>query len=256
MADKILVIGDSCTDIFIYGDIERICPEAPVPVFIPTHTTKNPGMAKNVVMNFNTLGIDVDIITNNNEIKKTRYVDNRSNQIVLRVDDHDYCSRIKKAELEKVKNYDIVVISDYCKGFLNEDDIDNICSNSRIIFLDTKKRLNGWSLSADFIKINELEYKKNYEFLERGIGYEDKLIITRGRKGCEYMGEEFPVKEVHVKDVSGAGDTFMTGLVYEYMNSKDIRKAINFAQKCSINVVQKHGVAAVLAKEVIGNFKS
>jgi sugar/nucleoside kinase (ribokinase family) len=70
------------------------------------------------------------------------------------------------------------------------------------------------------------------------------------------MDEEFPVKEVHVKDVSGAGDTFMTGLVYEYMNSKDIRKAINFAQKCSINVVQKHGVAAVSAKEVIRNFKS
>lgn len=256
MADKILVIGDSCTDIFIYGDIERICPEAPVPVFIPTHTTKNPGMAKNVVMNFNTLGIDVDIITNNSEIKKTRYVDNRSNQMVLRVDDHDYCPRIKKLDLKKVENYDIVVISDYCKGFLNEDDIDDICSNSNIIFLDTKKRLNGWSLSADFIKINELEYKKNYEFLERGLGYEDKLIITRGKKGCEYMEEEFPVKEVHVKDVSGAGDTFMAGLVYGYMNSKDIRKAIGFAQTCSINVVQKHGVVAVLAKEVISNFKS
>ena len=40
--NKVLVIGDSCEDVFIYGDIERICPEAPVPVFTPTHTTKNP----------------------------------------------------------------------------------------------------------------------------------------------------------------------------------------------------------------------
>ena len=34
---NILVIGDSCKDVFIYGDIERISPEAPVPVFKPTH---------------------------------------------------------------------------------------------------------------------------------------------------------------------------------------------------------------------------
>ena len=33
---KILVGGDSCTDVFIYGDIERISPEAPIPVFVPT----------------------------------------------------------------------------------------------------------------------------------------------------------------------------------------------------------------------------
>ena len=242
---KILVIGDSCTDVFIYGDIERICPEAPVPVFKPTHTTKNSGMSKNVVANFKALGITVDIITNTNKIQKIRYVDNKSNQMVLRVDDHDYCSRIKKSDLEKVEDYDIVVVSDYCKGFLNEDDIEDICFNSKISFLDTKKRLNGWSLDATFIKINELEYKKNYEFLERGLGYEDKLIITRGKKGCEYMGEEFLVKEVHVKDVSGAGDTFMAGLVCEYIKSKDIKKAINFAQKCSTKVVQKHGVATI-----------
>ena len=59
------------------------------------------------------------------------------------------------------------------------------------------------------------------------------------------MGEEFLVKEVHVKDVSGAGDTFMAGLVCEYIKSKDIKKAINFAQECSTSVVQKHGVTTV-----------
>ncbi len=67
--NKVLVIGDSCEDVFVYGNIERICPEAPVPVFIPTHTTKNPGMAKNVVTNFNSLGVDADIITNDNALK-------------------------------------------------------------------------------------------------------------------------------------------------------------------------------------------
>ena len=100
---KVLVIGDSCTDVFIYGDIERICPEAPVPVFKPTHTTKNSGMSKNVVANFKALGITVDIITNTNKIQKIRYVDNKSNQMVLRVDEHDYCLRIKKSDLATQK---------------------------------------------------------------------------------------------------------------------------------------------------------
>jgi len=36
---KILVIGDSCKDVFIYGKANRLCPEAPVPVFIPQRKT-------------------------------------------------------------------------------------------------------------------------------------------------------------------------------------------------------------------------
>ena len=68
---RILVIGDSCTDEFIYCDIERICPEAPVPVLKPTKTTTNPGMASNVVENLKSLGAETDIITNDNFIKKS-----------------------------------------------------------------------------------------------------------------------------------------------------------------------------------------
>ena len=35
---NVLVIGDKCLDVFIYGDIHRISPEAPVPVLVPSHT--------------------------------------------------------------------------------------------------------------------------------------------------------------------------------------------------------------------------
>ena len=52
---KVLVIGDSCEDVFIYGDIERISPEAPIPVFKPTHEKSNSGMAKNVSSNVESL---------------------------------------------------------------------------------------------------------------------------------------------------------------------------------------------------------
>ena len=65
---KVIVIGDSCTDIFKYGDIDRICPEAPVPIIKTTHEVKNGGMSKNVVSNLEAMGVDVvHIITNPNE---------------------------------------------------------------------------------------------------------------------------------------------------------------------------------------------
>jgi len=243
--NKVLVIGDSCKDIFIYGDIHRVCPEAPVPVFNPTHQTENGGMAKNVVRNLEALGCNVEFISNDNSIKKIRYVDNRSNQMVLRVDENDKCRSINEDEFNYIEKYgktfDAVIISDYCKGFLDEEDICFIADKCNDVFLDTKKEIGDWVDDVDFIKINELEYEKNY----KGKPNNDKLIVTLGSKGCRYKGEVFPVDEVSVKDVSGAGDTFISGLVVEYIKTKDIRKAINFAQECTTKVVQQPGVVTI-----------
>ena len=257
---KVLVVGDSCQDIFIYGDIERISPEAPVPVFVPTKTEKNDGMGRNVSNNVESLEMNISTITNKNGIVKKRYVDNRSGQMVLRVDEHDYCERIDKKVLETIRNnkckphfsseieVDAIIISDYCKGFLEEEDIQFICDNNDNVFVDTKKKLGRWIESANFIKINELEYKKNHEVLSDG--FEDKLIVTLGSKGCRYKNTIFSVPEVPVRDVSGAGDTFLAGLVRGYLDTGDIVEGIKFAQRCTTLVVQKHGVATVKLKEL------
>ena len=155
---RVLVIGDSCNDIFIYGDIHRVCPEAPVPVFNPTHQTENGGMAKNVVRNLEALGCNVEFISNDNSIKKIRYVDNRSNQMVLRVDENDTCRSINDKEIDYIEkfymNFDAVIISDYCKGFLDEEDICFIADKCNNVFLDTKKEIGDWVNDVDFIKIN------------------------------------------------------------------------------------------------------
>ena len=260
---NILVIGDSCKDVFIYGDIERISPEAPIPVFKPTHEESNGGMAKNVANNVEALDMTIYTITNKNTITKIRFVENRSGQMVLRVDEHDYCDRIKIKKLQGIMNnkftsytlmgtvdkIDAIIISDYCKGFLEESDIQHICENNKNVFIDTKKKLGKWIKNADYIKINELEYKKNHELLSDK-GFEEKLIVTLGSKGCRYNGKDFPVKEVPVKDVSGAGDTFIAGLVRGYLATQDIESAIEFAQECTTHVVQKHGVTTVSLKEL------
>ena len=60
---KVLVIGDSCTDVFVYGDIDRMSPEAPVPIIKPTHTKENGGMAYNTYNNLVSLEVDTKIIT-------------------------------------------------------------------------------------------------------------------------------------------------------------------------------------------------
>ena len=80
---KVLVIGDSCEDMFRYGTCDRINPEAPVPIMKPTRTTGNGGMAINVFENLKAFGIDCDIVTNDIRPVKTRFVDEISNQMLL-----------------------------------------------------------------------------------------------------------------------------------------------------------------------------
>lgn len=91
-----------------------------------------------------------------------------------------------------------------------------------------------------FIKINDFEYKNSKSVLTKEL--ENKIIHTIGSEGCEYQGIRYPVNKVDVKDVSGAGDSFMAGLVVEYCKTKDIVKAIAFANKCASQVVKHRGV--------------
>ena len=241
---RILVIGDSCTDEFIYCDIERICPEAPVPVLKPIRSQQNPGMASNVVTNLEALGAKVDLVTNISKIKKTRYVDTRSGQMAMRVDENDQCTRYKG--VYETVDYDAIIISDYCKGFLIEDDIEAFAERATCpIFLDTKKQLGKWCEKIDFIKINEFEHKKNFETIPNYPSLINKLIVTRGSKGCEYKNKLYPVPKVPIKDVSGAGDTFLAGLTVEYLKSNNIEQAIKFANECATKVVQKRGVTTL-----------
>ena len=116
---KVLVIGDSCVDEFVYGDIKRISPEAPIPVFLPTHDESNDGMAQNVSNNIQSLGVDSHIITNQNGIIKRRYVENRSGQMVLRVDEHDWCPRINIKVLQGISGNKVV-------SYGNEETIEHI----------------------------------------------------------------------------------------------------------------------------------
>ena len=73
----------------------------------------------------------------------------------------------------------------------------------------------------------------------------NKIIVTMGPQGCFHNEIMYPVKEVEVKDVSGAGDTFLSGLCYKFLLTNDIAESLNFANDCATKVVQRRGVSTV-----------
>jgi sugar/nucleoside kinase (ribokinase family) len=93
--------------------------------------------------------------------------------------------------------------------------------------------------------LNSIEYNQNKEILSSSSILFSKVIKTRGKHGCNYQNKNYPTIDVPVKDVSGAGDTFLAGLVAEIAKSSNIESAIKFAQECTTVVVQKSGVSTI-----------
>lgn len=242
---KILVIGESCQDVFEYGVSDRLCPEAPVPVFNPTKTVKNGGMAMNVYRNLEALGVATEMITNNNweKITKTRFVDFKTNHMFMRLDNNDEDYGRCDLNLVDFAKYDAVIISDYNKGYISEQDIKEISLSHNLTFLDTKKILGSWAEDISFIKINDYEFKRTLHNLTSKLI--DKLIVTMGPDGCMYHDSIFPVPKVEIKDSSGAGDTFISALAFKFVQTGKIHESIAFANSCATYVVQKRGVNTV-----------
>lgn len=151
---NILVIGDLMIDHYLWGDCNRISPEAPVQVIDLKEETSSLGGAGNVVNNLKTLGAHVDVltvvgdcentthlkkllnqikvrtnflITEKNRVtsKKTRVIS--SNQQVVRYDNESIYDISKTSESKLLKTfhkiineYDVLLLSDYGKGVLTD----------------------------------------------------------------------------------------------------------------------------------------
>ena len=162
---KVLVVGEKCTDIFVYGTTNRKSPEGNGPVFIPNNEVYGDGMALNTANNLASMGLQVDVFCDTGNITKTRYVDENTNELYIRVDENDIVEKINLSDLPKLDNYDAIVISDYCKGFLTEEDISYISKLHRLVVLDTKKYLGSWCKDVSFIKLNRFEAQNNHDII-------------------------------------------------------------------------------------------
>jgi D-glycero-beta-D-manno-heptose-7-phosphate kinase len=237
---NVLLIGDSCEDKFIYGRCNRLNPEAPVPVLDYIREEIKGGMCLNVASNLKSFGINVDVFTNQEKILKTRYIDEVSNQQLLRV---DFDQQIKP--FDSVINfdlYDAIVISDYNKGFITEDFLSYITSIRKCpIFIDSKK--TNLPTKNCFIKINELEYSKIKN-------PSDNIIVTLGGKGCFYKNILYKTKKVETRDIVGAGDTFLSALIFGYLYYGSIEKAIPLANSAARISVSYPGIYTLTKKDV------
>ena len=237
---KVLLIGDSCEDRYFYGDVKRLSPEAPVPILEYKRGVTSEGMVKNVYNNLKAFGIEIDLLTNEEEVIKTRFIDEKSNYQILRSDEEP---EIKPFSHQLPKNnYDALVISDYDKGFITQEKLFEI-SNSFVgpVFIDTKKTCIPENA---FIKINESEFKKVTHFIP------DNMIITKGGEGTEYQGKLYPAEKVKVFDVVGAGDTFLAALTYGYIKYGTIDRAIPLANKAAAIAVSHTGTYVLKEEDV------
>ena len=238
---KVLLIGDRCTDKYIYGDVKRLNPEAPVPVLNYKRVEVREGMCWNVYNNLGSFGVKVDMITHEEEIIKTRYIDENTKQQILRLDEEVFINPMSSDDIPNEK-YDAIVISDYNKGFVTQESLYGIIYNAKCpVFIDSKK--DDLPKKGCFIKINESESQKLK-------GKYDNLIVTLGQNGAKYKDKLYPTKKVETRDIIGAGDTFLSALVYGYLKCGTIEKAIPFANLASAIAVSHSGTYVLTEEDV------
>lgn len=177
---KALVIGDLMVDAYVFGKVDRISPEAPVPIIHVKQTDSRLGGAANVALNLAALGVKpllagivgadtegrqfqrllkkhgieekgVMVSTNRVTTVKTRVIGN--NAQMLRIDEED-TGPLNKEDKEKLKSLlsrlilndspHVVIFEDYDKGVIDEDIIAHVvktCKGRKIpVAVDPKKR--------------------------------------------------------------------------------------------------------------------
>ena len=202
---KVGVIGDVMLDTYMWGQVDRISPEAPVPVVTLHHKENRIGGAGNVALNCKSLGAIVTVISvtgNDNEgllltelldksnidtscliksidritTNKTRIISR--NQQMMRLDEEmtdDLNKKDEKILLEKIQTYistanpDIIIFEDYNKGVLTEKVIQQVielCKQAGVITAADPKRKNFFAYKqADIFKPNLKEVKEGLNML-------------------------------------------------------------------------------------------
>ena len=101
-------------------------------------------------------------------------------------------------------------------------------------------------MAGCYVKINALEKSR-----ATSLPNKDHLIVTHGGDGAEWDSWVFPAETAgDVTDVCGAGDTFLAALAYKFLESKDMKEAVKFANKAAAVTVQHVGVYAPRLEQI------
>lgn len=287
---EVLLIGDFMLDEYVIGDSFRESPEAPVPVITPQNSIFSPGGAGNVAMNLSSLSVKahcvgtvgndfygkkiisllsnsghnvdrIQVIKNHTTTLKKRII-LKSEQIVRL----DYEKKFKwKPDFNEISldNFDVCIYSDYNKGVVNK-----IEKNNTITIVDPKKEDFSEYKFANIITPNLNELSKathcninddqsillSCQKLIADNGF-DFILAKKGERGMSLIGKdnfEYNIKALKVDnpDVTGAGDTVIAAFSIAYVNFKDIKLALDFANIAAGLVVNKKGTTTTSIKEI------
>ncbi len=278
-------------DHYIIGTSTRMSPEAPVPVVIPEKDYSIPGGAGNVAMNLKLMGANVTCVgCVGNDIWGEKLLSILKNEGIKTegielIDDHPTTlkqriysegKQVARLDTEKIinwktnaevqQNYDIVILSDYDKGVLNNLWFD--ISNLENVIVDPKKDSFNHYREATIITPNLNELKKasnidikddksiidacNQLIKENNFKY---IVAKKGDQGMSIVGANNFVKHIQAHsvdnpDVTGAGDTVIAVLSLAYAQTKDIELSAKIANAAAAIVVGKIGTATVTIEEI------
>lgn len=223
---KILVLGDIMLDHYIWGRVERISPEAPVPVLDVQKEEYRLGGAANVALNLKALGAGVYLCgvvgkdeagerikqllakqgidayalvkeKNRPTTRKTRI--GAVNQQIVRIDHEDRIDISARAETQILKkldkllvNMDAVVIEDYNKGLLTASVIASVIKAARkhgkLIAVDPKQKNFFLYKQVDVFKPNYGEMQKNLGLVfESEAEFDKQAKLLREKLKCRYL---------------------------------------------------------------------
>ena len=290
---KVLLIGDFMVDHYFFCSSTRMSPEAPVPVLKSYDELMVPGGAGNVALNMSKLGANVSClgyigsdfqaqeikkllneqqintenlyhISNITTTKRRYYNDNKQ---VLRIDYEkvleDWSPDISNINFDE---YDVVILSDYSKGVLNNTWFSKIENEN--IFVDPKKDDFSFYSNAKIITPNLHELEKaskltidNNDTLVKvcqsiiGKTKLEYIVAKKGENGMTVVGRNgfvshIDAHQVSNPDVTGAGDTVIAALSLAYIKTKDIDRAAIIANAAAAVVVGKQGTAFATFEEI------
>ena len=183
---RVALVGDAFTDRYVFGNVERISPEAPVPILDVESVEERPGGVLNVAANLLALGIEPTVFTISDyklnckivsplpctSLKKTRLM--ASDHQLLRVDNPKvyYEEDLSRMEYPSFEDFDIIAFVDYNKGVIN---------GGVATIVDSKKNDLSVFKDTEYLKINQKEFSKALN--TTGFKYS---FITKGEDGIDY----------------------------------------------------------------------
>lgn len=303
----VLVVGDIMIDKYVYGETSRISPEAPVPIVRIMRDEYVLGGAANVANNIVSLkgkvvlagvvGKDKEAkrlkqILKKKNIKSILYEDEERPTIVkeriisgnnyqlLRLD-YEKTSiideKIQKKMFEdiksKIKEIDVILLSDYSKGVLSDKLSKSIIKlgkeNKIPVIVDGKPENSEWYKNCTLITPNLKEAIAmsgiKQDIIKMGKSIVKKLncnvFITRGGEGISVFDKKErhshipPVQITKLFDVTGAGDTVMATTALGISSGLNLVETAKLANYAAGLVVQKPGTAVISPDELKTAFK-